>query len=233
MACQRYREEINDAAARFLATESTAQFQAHLHGCPVCRATLETQRRVYAAMDDGLRARVNEDLPVAFAAGVRARIDADAGASLRHLWLIGGLVASTAALVVAFVLTSGQWRGGEKRQDVQVAEQVAPPKTERVTLENKVSSSHVPTIRQKHRQPARTRPFPPQNTSARANVSITEVLVPAGRREAVAQLLDGLRRGKVQGNALLSKREEIDLRPIEIAPLAVNPVEEAKSEFNK
>lgn len=220
MACQRYTSEIDDVAGGFSNPESATDLQAHLHACPACRATLKTRKLLYASIDDGLRVRVNDDLSAAFPTGVRARINAEAGPSLRRLWLIGGLVATAAALVIAFVLASGHWTGGENWHRTQIAREVLPQGRAPLPLENKNLTTHVPAASQTARHFVRLHQLPRQGMRVVARVAIPEVLVPAEQKEMMADLLDSLRNGNVQGEALLSEKREIALPPIQIALLS-------------
>lgn len=75
MNCQSYREWIEDAALEAIDGPRRAELGTHLAACPECRRAMETEQRLYAAIDRALAARV-EGMPSSdFARNVRMRLD--------------------------------------------------------------------------------------------------------------------------------------------------------------
>jgi hypothetical protein len=86
MSCENYGEALIDAAAATRALEGG--LAEHLTGCAQCRARLQREHALFAAIDDALRRRVNESPREGFLPRIRARIrhEAESNAGWSPMW---------------------------------------------------------------------------------------------------------------------------------------------------
>ena len=239
MACERHREDLLGAAAGWLEPEREPGLHAHLRACPACREEFQRQQRLFAAMEQGLRERVNEELPLGFAARVRARMNEQTAP--RRRWILSwvpawGAVAAAAALAAGLLIvhTLRHDAGRQENPATPVAHNVAPNPA--IPVAHNVAP-HVPGA------------LPPLNLAktpskkavgqgSRIHTGIAkvapaqpEVLLPAGQKRAMARLVEGLRSGEVQGDLFLAENRE--LQSVQIAPLEIGVVELKPLEGNQ
>ena len=219
MACERHREDLLGAAAGWLEPRRKPGLHAHLRACPACREEFQRQQRLFAAVEEGLRERVNEELPLGFAARVRARVKEQAAP--RRRWILRwvpawGAVAAVAALAVALFIVQTIRRISVRQESLvaPVARSVAP--------HDGLKSPRAVPAETPDRNPA-VQPARVQTVSAPVRITLPHVLLPPGQKVAMARLVEGLRNGKVQGEPLLAQSG--DLKPLEIAPLEINALE--------
>lgn len=229
MSCEQYQKDLDDFAGGLVASESATHFRMHLRTCPVCQGALEAKKQVYLAVDDCLRHRVNEELPAGFATRVRARVRADQEVSVRHWWgAWTGAAALTSVLLV--LLLAHRWRGEAGGQTTistpaaPVAERVATPNEKRRANEQPTYSSRMrryePVVRGTRAQRKNS-----SDAQVKAAAAIPEVIMPDGQEKAVAQLLEGLRTGKLKGEILVANQESRETQQLRISPLAIEPIE--------
>ncbi len=225
MACERYREDLLGTAAGWLEPEREMRFDAHRRVCPACREEFERQQRLFAALDEGLHAQVNDELPAGFAARVRVRMKEQSAPGMRWRppWVpawraIAGVAALAAALFIVHVLRDVRTPAnpptlvatkGPPRGTATAA--ATPPPAAAVHTAN----SHVHLRLQR----------------LTAKLAPPEVLLPPGHQQAMARLVEGLRAGEVQGEMLLA--ENAKLRPVQIAPLEIDAIELKPLEENR
>lgn len=220
MACERYREELLGAAAGWLHPEREMRFDAHRRACAACREEFERQQRLFAALEEGLHARVNDELPAGFAARVRARVNEQAVLGVRGVaWLARwvpawGAIAAVAALAVALCVV--YLRRGVRPQN-NPPNQIATKAPPSETPTREAIPPRAPAVRTAHNQ---VQPRPPHLTE---KSELPEVLLPSGQREAMARLVEALRTGEVPADTLLAENREV--RSLVIAPLAIPPLE--------
>ena len=219
MACERYREEVLGAAAGWLEPEGEIRLHAHLRACSACREEYDQQKCLFAALDQGLRERVSEELPVGFAARVRARVNEESAP--RRQWFsrwvpAWGTVAAAAVLAAGLFVIHLIRRdaGGPEKQPAPVAINVAPNKPAEPAQAHPAKTPDKSLAL----QPNRVR-----TVSVPVMITGPEVLLPAGQKRAMARLVEGLRNGKVQGEMLLAETRE--LQPLQISALEFDPVE--------
>ncbi len=226
MACERYREELLGAAAGWLERECLAGLDAHLRACSACREEYQRQQRLFAAMDEGLRERVNEELPLGFVARVRARVGEEAPP--RRQWFThwvpawGAVAAAALAAGLLIVHTLRHDAGRQENPAIPVAHTVAPNVPGELPPLNPAKTPSKRVVGQgsrTHTGIAKVAPAQP------------EVLLPAGQKRAMARLVEGLRSGEVQGELLLAENRE--LQPVQIAPLEIGVVELKPLEDNQ
>lgn len=105
MSCDYVQRTISDSLAA--GVELPREVRAHADSCPACRAALEREQALFAALKTALHARANAGVPADFLPRVRVRI-ADAPVPLRLFfpaWVAAFSLAAVAlALAIGFVL---------------------------------------------------------------------------------------------------------------------------------
>ncbi|HXN22059.1 MAG TPA: hypothetical protein VOA41_04875 [Candidatus Dormibacteraeota bacterium] len=240
MACERYQKDLDALAGGLLGPESATPFRVHLRSCAACYAAFEANKQVYMALDEGLRRRVNEELPAGFATRVHARVRANPGVSWRHAWLAWTGAAAVASLVLVLTLAQGWWGWGKptatKQPTSPMAERPGMPiekhmPNEEPTVEPGVDRSQAVV------QQVRIRRKNFYDAELRA-AAMPEVLILAGQEQAIAQVLEGLRSGELKGELLVADREdqatqELQILPLTIKPIALEPLDEVQQETNQ
>ena len=102
MPCEHYKDALIDAAAAGAAPQG--ELRAHLAGCASCRAAFDQEQSIFSAIDSGLHASANAEVPASLLPRVRARLDESAIAGPRgsSSWfaLAGAAVAAAAFFLV-------------------------------------------------------------------------------------------------------------------------------------
>ncbi len=93
--CEYYREKISCLIDGELSPEETAGLEAHIAGCPECRALYEAFTAVSAALSEGM-----EEPPEHIAPSVMQEVRAIAGRKKRGMWIKCLSAAACLALVV-------------------------------------------------------------------------------------------------------------------------------------
>jgi hypothetical protein len=228
MACERYQGALTDLAA---GAPAAPGLEAHLVGCAACRQELDALRRALALVETDLRQLLETEPSPALAARIRR---AAAEPLVSPAWRPGRVlqvVAAAALLAVALVVTRGREPGPEPARAVDTH---PPPANETpspgpaarpaaTALPSAVASASASSVAVPHPR-ASTRPLAPPET---------EVLVPPGEAEALLRLVALLDRDRVappvMGAAGQASPDLAELRPIDIAPLEIVPLDPAES----
>src|SRR6188768_3736146 len=118
--CREWRESLGAYALGHLSTEERAALEAHLEGCPSCRAELEQLTAVVRPMSlaDPARFETAPQLPATLGARVAAAIARERlGLRRRRLRFglaLGGAAAATAVALVLLVGGGGETTGPEQ-----------------------------------------------------------------------------------------------------------------------
>ncbi len=210
MKCDAYRDAVLEAAAT--SGELKEQVRGHVEECPQCRTILQREQRLFAAVDEALRVRM-EDVPrVGFLADVRARISQgrEPRSSMNPWWALA------AASVIVVLLALAVPRARLQKQPVAVASPTIS--TSRSQAEPKIAestgaeASHDRGLRLAKKVIAKNLDRQP------------EVLVPPDEREALAKFVIHLRQRDEIARALASPRVDENsefsaIKPVEIARL--------------
>jgi len=97
MPCEYFKNALVEAAATGAAPQG--ELRAHLETCESCRAAFAQEQSLFQAIDSGLPAAVNADVPPSLLPRVRASLD-DAAAA-RSRWFVSWPVLASAAVSVA------------------------------------------------------------------------------------------------------------------------------------
>jgi len=211
MSCEHFQRAITDTLAA--GNELPRELRAHMDSCVTCRAALEKERALFSALDAGLHARANVELPSGFVTRVRVRFSEQQAAKRAEAPLWVGAIALPAAVVLLLVVTLGIRRHSQEPGEmagavVQRAPSPAAPSQSRA---------------------ANVRPAAPAALSRRAVRSVPavvrqrepEVLVPADGEQFFLRAVKIARR---DGQVLFPDDRALDA-PLEIKPLELPPLE--------
>jgi anti-sigma factor RsiW len=226
MSCENYRETLTEAAATNAGLSS--ELHSHLDGCASCRAAFAEERQLFAAVDAGLRAHANADVPASLLPGVRAKLNERS--IPRRSWIPAfAAITAAAALVIGIVFVRGVGRGDSEQnlRTTAVARSVVPPETKTVPAAVPHVETSAPPSKGKLRRPLRIPPAAP--------VEETAVLIPAGQKQAIDAFLASVQQGKVEANVLLAEKpkgtlEELQVSPLDISPIEVKPLANVSAE---
>jgi len=191
-----------------------AEFAAHLAVCAGCRAALERERRLLAAIDIAIAASVAAEPSPEFAARVRQRLEQEG--LLAPLWFSSWVPAAAVAFVlVAVVVAWLAWR-----------RPVVPGTREPASAAEVVSRARPSGPTEQSATPRGATPARGHLKQVVAQVAEPEVLVPPGQHEAVLQLYAALRSGRVDPASLVAPSAPLEPAELKIAPLEVIKLEE-------
>jgi hypothetical protein len=225
MPCENYREALTEAAATDSAPSH--ELRLHLDACASCRTAFTGEQELFAAIDTGLRAAANADVPPTFLP--RVRVQLSERALLQRTWIAAAAaIATTAALILLgiFVRQSERSAALPAPSAISAADNIVPAGMEVIppavaSMESKRLSKRV------------------SPTSSIKNVREGEdvtVLIPTGQKRAIEALFAGVQKKTVETNALPAEKSEdvlLELRilPLEISPIEVKPLADVSSEL--
>lgn len=226
MPCEHYKNALIEAAATGAVIQD--ELRAHLNACASCREAFAHEQSLFAAIDSGLHAATNTEVPISLLPRVRAALDEVAGP--QHRWVQPLIfVSASAALVLAIFLMARPHHGTAEN----IAKQgpvVAPDRVEpAINASPEGPSKDIPTVFA-HFHAARN------STNLHSVASSTpEVLVPPNEREAFARLIAALNKPNSVAAALLTHAPEkeaglVSLEPLQIPDLEIKPLEGTEAE---
>lgn len=227
MLCDKFKEALIDAAAAGAALP--ASLRQHFDVCPRCSETLTAQKRLFAAMEGGLRSRANFTVPANFDHRVRAALQVQASPQRRpalSTFLVVSMPAA-AAVLIAILFTQSPRHGGKESAGNSVVEPnlLASPlapvlsgNARSLGPTRKVSSGVGNALKTSHT----FEPVDGRNADA-------EVLVPKGQEELLMKYMEGIAARRTQIVLSASLQHEPEMRPIEvpsvqISQMAVKPL---------
>ena len=224
MLCENYREELTAAAGE--GAVLSPQLRAHVASCPGCRAFLREEQQLFAAIDSSVCLAANTEVPATLLPRVRVKLNEQA--SSRKFWVATWVMATAATALIAVVVAfRARHHEAQPQSPVssQVARAVVPAESSRTP--DKIAAQMQSKATARHKTLRRTETSSPTEKVA--------VLVPSGQKAAVDNLIFNLRRGQVEGANLVAKEseaplEELRIRPIEVSPIVVKPLEEVGGE---
>jgi len=213
MPCEKYREALIEVAA---SGSMSYGLRVHLETCVLCRAALQEEQQLFAAIDSGVQRVANADVPPSLLPRVRASLDQEASEK-RSFWPYAVLAGAAVCAALVFVSIRG-WRTG----------QVSTPVTAEANHENPVKKPAEPFAT----QIAKTGPSPSQRHVAAGRVIVkpqdrlqVSVLVPAGQQQAVDRLLIALQSGAWKPGELRAENEQAPSANLSVLPLSISPIE--------
>lgn len=232
MTCDRFRDELADAAAGAAASQA---LEAHLAGCEPCRARLGQARALLGRVDAELASALRIAPSPALVPQVRRRLAepeaAWSGGPWR--WLVPAAV-GLATLVLGFYL--GRGTGGAPQRETRTAQapEGAGPPEPAPAIPPTAPAAAEPAA--SVRPPAAAAPSPARVARAAAagpaRTREPEVLVPKGEAEAFLTFVRSVSLRPWDPRSLLAAGLEpepvplpdIRMGAVEIAPLAVEPL---------
>jgi anti-sigma factor RsiW len=224
MLCEHYKEALTEAAAR--GAQSSGDLRAHLASCAACCVVFEQEQALFASIDGGLQVVANAEVPASLLPRVRARLD-EAVVPRSH-W-VQPLIFASASVALAFgvFLMARSHRATPENiagQDPVVTSTSVTPRAKMNPGKIPLAGTQTASMQASHSHGVRN-----STTIHSAASSNPEVLVPPDEREAFARFL-----GRDQALATLASvsvawapkppRESVEILPVEIASLAVTPL---------
>jgi hypothetical protein len=229
MFCEAYNQSLTDAAAS--GEPLSPGLQRHLASCDSCRVAFAEEQSLFAAIDSGLRAAANSEVPAALIPRVHVALNNEpAPQPTLQKWIFAGTVL-TCSVVMAIAL---QFRHREAPVPVKTAKaQTSAPTPPRPANALPMPSATREIPRQSNR--AETAQASPESTDASV---AAEVLVPDEERVAFAKFLaSGRRLSSQSAVAVLSipeaPKDLAPIPPVEIASLKVLPLDGEGENANK
>ncbi len=228
MPCENYREALTEAAATD--TAPSRELRSHLDACASCRAAFTEEQQLFAAIDTGLRATANADVPSAFLPLVRASLE-DVSTSGRR-WMPFLIFAAASAAIVLTIFIAARPR--HAINDTQVKQNFSVPPSEKPETIARSEASAAPAIAASSHS-HRVAPLRSSTPAKAASSTELEVLVPPEEREAFARFIRSQKKRTdvviaVMTPAAGDKDRLLTLKPLEIAELEVAPLEALASE---
>jgi hypothetical protein len=240
MACEGFETRLIEKAL----ADTDRALTAHLAKCADCRADFAAQRALQEQITNGIAAMVADEPSPALLTRVRARIAAEGSSRSTNWmqWLFAGVTVAAFAAVSMWIIGRPSRRlNGTQDSPMQSASSApslpAPmPKLEPKQVASQIPAQPKPNVLHKHRQvrsvshpnlprvaPTIAKASEPLITET-ANNQSSEIIVPAGQREAVLRLVNALRTGRVDAASLIRTTQPGEVTPLAIAPLEVKPL---------
>jgi hypothetical protein len=240
MNCQDYREWIEDAALGAIDNARRAQLDTHLAECPECCRAFEAAQKLYAAIDQGVAARVEGKPSADFAARVRMRLAGEGEKAQLRWWRRSIWIPALGSAVLALLLLSiwiARRPGGQRQPTKQIARTTAPAATSasNVRPPEQAKVARPPAAPAAPRRSARVSTPTSQNRPRRQSTPDSEapplqVQVQAGQWAAVTSLYRAGQAGRLEGAAEASAAAEqpLQVKPVEVPPLVVAEIQDPK-----
>jgi hypothetical protein len=216
MLCEQYKDALIDAAASGVAP--CEELRAHLADCWPCREAFMNEQSLFAAINSGLHAAANSEVPPSLF--FRVRIALGQETSRKSARVSDALVLATAAGIVLAVFATHTIRrtgDGRERANIAVKTMVRPPKPapSRETMESpdrlaKPAPSAGSLIGRSFAAPRRG------DTVA----ALPEVLVP---RDQSALLASYARQwyGRKHAALMAGAEASVPLEPLQVSPIQI------------
>jgi hypothetical protein len=218
MTCEKYREALIEAAATN--GRLGCRIDHHVEHCAKCRATLHRERLLFVAIDDALRARMNQKPHPGFLPGVRARIAEQRPPESR--W-VPAWAWATAVLALALIAMVGLWARPRRRlaeiESLKTQAIRAPKKSQFLPLGRGSTEDSNPHLRV--RQVRTTK----RALAWQAAHREPEVLVPPEEGRAFAQFVARLGQRDEVAQAFVSPAADHSDEPFQISPVEIARVQ--------
>jgi hypothetical protein len=223
MPCENYREALNEAAASGAAP--SRELRSHLDACASCRTSFAEELQLFAAIDTGVRASANAEVPYSLLPRVHASLE-DVSASQRR-WTPFLIFAAASAAIVLTVFIAARPR--HAINDSRVKQILSAPSqgTAETPVSHDATGAPAIVVSNGSRPTVQRRNSPPINS---ASSSQLEVIVPPHEREAFAQFVHAQQEQSdvvvaVVAAALGEEDKPPNMKPLLIAKLVVRPLE--------
>jgi anti-sigma factor RsiW len=233
MPCQHYKDALIEAAATGAGPQG--DLRAHLASCASCRDALAQEQSLFGAIDSGLHATANTEVPPSLLPRVRVSLD-EAPAPQRR-WA-RSLVFASASVALAFLIFLVARPRHASPEDIARLSPITvlfptAPATAANSEKTSRERAQVTDVRVSHSHAARN------STNLHSVASSNpEVLVPSDEREAFARFLSRDRplaeRDLIRtARAPEPPQESVEILPVEIASLTVKPLNKDEDDGQK
>jgi hypothetical protein len=215
MSCARFDDQVLEHA---LGEPASTDLDAHLRGCPACRASLEREREFVGRIDTGLREALDVVPGPRLLPRVRQGVSASPAVPAWSLrWM--PIAASLIALVATVLLLRGRPEAVPPEQPVARATAVAPRPDAPSPSVAVPAAVPVPVVRPA--TASQKRPLP-------------EVLVPPGEAELLARYVAAVRARRIEAppaGVEAARSQEVAIpQLLQLAPLEVTPLTDVNPE---
>lgn len=224
MLCEHYKDALIEAAATGAAPQG--ELRAHLTECAACRASFAQEQSLFAAIDSGLYAAANTQVPPSLLPRVRGSLEGVLVGRRHWVQTLAFASAGVALALVVFLVARPPHRTPEN-----VAEQGAVAAPAAVTPTESTHPEEIPSIGTQIASVRRNRSHTAGNSTIphSAASSSPEVLVPPDEREAFARFLGRDRALATPASVSAARapkapQEFVEILPVEIASLTVTPL---------
>lgn len=229
MPCEHYKDALTEAAASGAAPQG--ELRAHLDECASCRVAFDKEQSLFAAVDSGLHAAANAEVPPSLLPRVRAQLDEIVVPRFR--WLQPFAYASASFALVLLVFLMARPHRATPENSAKAGPVVVPaPVTSGIDANSgKISpeSTQIVAARVNHSHSVGNSTG--IHSAASGNV---EVLVPPDEREGLARLVVTLNQHRDLAAFLAQRTEEKDalvtVDPLKIPDIEIKPLEGAETE---
>jgi hypothetical protein len=218
MPCENYREALMETAATNSAP--SRELRSHLDACVSCCAAFTEELQLSAAIDTGVRAIANTEVPRSFLPRVRASLEDVSASQRRWTPFLIFAAASTAIVLTAFIVT----RPHHAANNDQAKQIYSVPSRETPEIPARREATGTPAIvasNGSHRT-LRWRNFASTNS---ASSNQLEVIVPPDEREAFARFVASMQDRRDGALTLVTSGPEKKDDPISVAPLQIAKLE--------
>jgi hypothetical protein len=224
--CEDYRVSLIDAAA--VGSAPSYELRSHLDACASCRAAFAEETQLFAAIDSGVCATANAEVPVALFPRVRAQLN-DRAVAHRSWVPAFATLATIAALIVAVAFLRGFGRGASETNPRMIV--TAHNDSPIVVQTSPITAAPIETTS----LPSKIRSVRPVGDASVVKNEHVAVLIPSGQKQAIDAFLTSVRQGKVRADVLLAEKprkplEELQVSPLDILPITVNPLADVSAE---
>lgn len=211
MFCEAYKRSLTDAA---VGKELAPMLRQHLASCISCRAAFDDELALYAALDSGLRAIANSEVPATLIPRVHVALNSEPMLRYRHkIWYLTG-AAAVAVASLALVL-------------VPIRRTTVPGRTKTAPAGADVKSGSALPVALNHSEPRvvipKQRETPATLIASRSSKSgAPEVIVAPEEQAALLRYEAALRDGiKAKSQPMIAKTVELPqgILPLEITEL--------------
>jgi hypothetical protein len=219
MPCENYRETLIESAAAD--SEPSRELRSHLDACAACRVAFTEELQLFAAVDAGVRATANAEVPHSFLPRVQASLE-DVSAPQR-LWTPFLIFAATSAaiLLTAFIATRPHHAAtiDQSKQIYSVPSHGTPeiPVRREATGTPAVAASNG-----SHRTMKQRNSIPSNSVPSSGKL---EVIVPPEERQAFAHFVASMQERNDNALALVTSGPEKKEDPMTVAPLQIAKLE--------
>ncbi|MFI5094722.1 MAG: anti-sigma factor family protein [Candidatus Acidiferrales bacterium] len=218
MSCKNYRKALMDAAATNAAP--SRELRSHLNACASCRAAFTEELQLFAAIDTGLQAAANAEVPASLFPRVRAKLNERVAPRRTYIPAVAALAAATVIVATIVFLRSATRGTAQEEPQITVAvRSVAPSEAKALPPSVPRTGTSAPVPKDKERRFVRNAP------AARGLGEDVQVLIPSGQKRAIDALLVSVMQGVVKPDVLLAEKPKKPLRELEVSPIEISPVE--------